>query len=175
MTSPPRPWRKVEENAETGESILGQLAFRIFGIVCIFGAIILAAKLFPDAPTEKAAVAACIGAVVAALVYHVFEKARGAPGLIDFKERSHRMIAIGLGLALAFSVLLLMYQIQSERYTETVRDASRREQEAYSEMMRSPEMQKAAEMMRRIRELRDRRASGASTTPATKPAATDEP
>lgn len=168
MTPPRRRWQKVDENTEAGESVFGKIAFRIWGIVCIFGAIILAAKLFPDAPTEKAAVAAGIGAVLATLGYHAFEKARGAPGLIDFSERSHRMIAIGLGLALGLSVLLLVNEIRNERNAEAAHQASQKEQEEYNEKMRSPEMQSAIEAMQRIREMRERRAStGPATNPAT--------
>lgn len=168
MNQPNRKWRQVKDPTVEGESIISTIAFKLFGIVGVFGTMVLTAKLFPDAPGYKFAVAAVVGAILSVLAYDGFERVRGEPGLVDFRLRAHRFLAIGMGLALALSVALLVGEIRGEKSAAVNREAAQKDRDAYYEKLRSPDVQRGMQAMEQIQAMRERRAS---TRPATAPSA----
>lgn len=168
MNQPRRIWREVRDPTVEGESILSVMTFKLFGIVCVFGLMILTAKLFPDAPGYKFAVAAVVGAMLAVLGSHAFECLRGQPGLIDFRQRADRILVVGLGLALALSLALLIGELRGQRLADENRERAQKQRDAYYEMLRSPDVQRGIQAMEQVQTMRNQRAS---TRPTTKPSA----
>lgn len=160
-----RPTSRSNESGD--ESIVSKIAFRVFAILGVWGPLLVSAKFFPDAPLYGPVVAVCIGAGVAIVAAHVFSRLLGEPGYIDLSQRGQRWIAIGLALALALSMTLLIQDIRGAEHAARSRKQAEKERDERHEQANSPHARAAAQRLQQIEAFRQRQAA---SRPATSPA-----
>jgi hypothetical protein len=170
MNQPGRKWRQVKDPVFDGKSIVksfaDRIAFKLFGVIGVFGSIILTAKLFPDAPAYMFAVAAFVGVALATAAYDMLQRFTGGGKFFDWQLRAHRFIAIGFGVALVLSIILTINQSHNDKTAATNQEAAHKQQEAYHEKLRSPEVQRGTQALQQFQAMRERRAKAPTTAPS---------
>jgi hypothetical protein len=104
--------------------------------------------------------------VLAIAAYDRLQRIGGGGKFFDWQLRAHRFIAIGVGLAMVLSVVLLISESHGEKSAAANQEAAHKQQDAYHEKLRSPDVQRGTQAMQQIQAMRERRANTPTTAPS---------
>ncbi len=127
----------------------------------VLGAGLLAKWLWPECPIYGFIVAALAGVVIAVLELELFSRLRGrGPFFFDPRQQATWIGIVGITMAFALSIFLLVNEIDDRRGAEQSQKQRELDRKAFGTQMNSAQVKAGMETMERLKAIQEKRDVG---------------